>query len=185
MASLVVLFLLPTLSYCMKTILLADTESYIAAQHQPSDQHSPVSICLRFLPYSIVDNAIPLLSIRLDSLTGDGPIDVNNNRFLEVWMINNGGRMNNGDTPFRFQTVHYNFKNNGDMGLEVEKYPYQWYHTCFVLRRSGAGYGEQVYYANGKKIFHGRNMSIIDDFPWIKGNRLKVEKQRSFSNLIF
>ena len=173
MASLLVLFLLPTLSYCMKTILLADPGSYIAAQDQPADQHSPVSICLRFLPYSIVDNAIPLLSIRLDSLTGDGPIDVNNNRFLEVWMINNGGRMKNGDTPFRFQTVHYNFKNNGDMGLVVEKYPYQWYHTCFVLSRVG-GSGEQVYYANGAKIFHGRNMSIMQDYPWIKGNKLKV-----------
>ena len=184
MALLVIIFLWVGCD-AIKTLHLADTLSYIEAQHQPEEEHSPVSICLRFLPYSIMDNVIPLLSIRLDSLTGDGPIDMNSNRFLEVWMINNGGRMGNGDTPFRIQTVHYNFKNNGDMGLEIEKYPYQWYHTCFVLRRTGAGYGEQVYYANGKKIFHGRNMSIIDDFPWIKGNRLKVGKQRSFSNLIF
>ena len=171
---LILLSILPTI-YTIRTVDLQDSNSYISAKHQPDDQHSPVSICLRFLPYSIVDNVIPLLSIRLDSLTGDGPIDINNNRFLEVWMINNGGRMDNGDTPFRIQTVHYNFKNNGDMGLEIEKYPYQWYHTCFVLS-TGGGYGEQVYYANGEKIFHGRNMSIIEDFPWIKENKLKVSK---------
>ena len=83
--------------------------------------------------------------------------------------------MKNGDNPFRFQTVHYNFKNNGNMGLEIDKYPFTWYHVCFAFRKDGLGYGEQLYYANGLKIFHGRNMSVMEDFPWLKGNLLKVE----------
>ena len=89
-------------------------------------------------------------------------------------MINNGGRMKNGDQPFQIQTVHYNFKNNGDMGAELERYPYQWYHFCFSFQKTGPGVGEQIYFANGEKIFHGHNMSITDEFPWLKGNKIKV-----------
>ena len=174
MIPLLLVSLLSPVVYPIKVAHLKDGKSYVEALKQPDDENSPVSICMRFLPYNIKDNVIPLLSIRLDSLTGDGPIDENDNRFLEVWMIHNGGRMPNGDTPFRVQTVHYNFKNNGDMGVVVEKYPYKWYHVCFAFRRTEAGYGEQVYYGNGVKIFHGRKMSIMQDFPWIKGNPLKV-----------
>ena len=162
-------------SSILQVIDLQDGKSYVQAQRQPENENSTITIWMRIYPHSIKDNVIPLISIRLDSLTGTGPIDENNNRFLEVWMISNGGRMRDGDSPFRFQTVHYNFKNNGDMGMEMDKYPYTWFHMCFGFSKSGPGYGEQVYYANGYKIFHGENMSIMEDFPWLKANLLKVK----------
>ena len=109
-----------------KVVHLQDEESYIKIQRQPEDANLGVSVCLRIYPQSFKDNVLPLISVRLDTLTGEGPIDVNDNRFLEVWMIDNGGKMENGDNPFFFQTVHFNFKNNGDMGKSIEKYPYKW-----------------------------------------------------------
>ena len=55
------------------------------------------------------------------------------------------------------------------------KYPFKWFHMCFGFSKSGLGYGEQVDYAKGYKISHGQNMSIMEDFPWMKGNLLKVK----------
>ena len=155
-------------------IKLEDGKSFVRAQREPENENSPLSICLRIYPHRIKDNVIPLISVRLDDLDDENSIDPDKNRFLEVWMISNGGRMKNGDKPFRFQTVHYNFKNNGDMGKEIEKYPYRWYNMCFGFKKTGPGAGEQVYYADGEKIFHGRNMSIMDNFAWFKGNKMKV-----------
>ena len=123
---------------------------------------------------NIKENVIPLISVRLETLDTEEGFDPDTNRFLEIWMINSGGRMKNGDQPFQIQTVHYNFKNNGDMGGELERYPYQWYHFCFSFQKTGPGVGEQIYFANGEKIFHGHNMSITDEFPWLKGNKIKV-----------
>ena len=153
---------------------LGDGESFVLATGEPRTKNSPFSICLRVFPYRFQDNVIPLISIRLDTLDQREGFDADTNRFLEVWMINNGERMMNGDKEFKIQTVHYNFKNNGDMGLGLARYPYRWYHFCFSFKKTGPGVGEQIYYANGEKIFHGENMSITDEFSWLPGNKIKV-----------
>ena len=167
-------FVINVQSSNIRALELVDGKSFVKAQREPLTENSPISICLRVFLYRIKDNVIPLISIRLEALDNENGFDPDTNRFLEIWMINNGGRMKNGDQPFRIQTVHYNFKNNGDMGAELERYPYQWYHFCFAFQKTGPGVGEQVYFANGEMIFHGQNMSITDEFPWLKGNKIKV-----------
>ena len=161
-------------SFSNRALEQTDGQSYLYAWKEPENENSPFSVCLRIYPYRIKDNVIPVLSIRLETLDREEGFDPDTNRFLEVWMINNGGRMKNGDQPFRIQTVHYNFKNNGDMGDELERYPYKWYHMCFAFRKTEPGLGEQLYYADGKKIFHGQNMSITDKFAWLPRNKIKV-----------
>ena len=153
---------------------LVDGESFVKARREPETENSPFSVCLRMFPYRIRDGVIPIISIRLESLDAEEGFDADTNRYLEVWMMKNGGRMKNGDEPFKIQTVHYNFKNNGDMGRGLDRYPYQWYHMCFSFKKTGPGLGEQIYYANGEKIFHGQNMSITDKYAWLQGNKIKV-----------
>jgi hypothetical protein len=158
----------------LRALELVDGESFVKARREPETENSPISVCLRIFPYRIKNSVIPIISIRLETLDAEEGFDAVTNRFLEVWMIKNGGRMKNGDEPFKIQTVHYNFKNNGDMGRGLDRYPYQWYHMCFSFKKTGPGLGEQIYYANGEKIFHGQNMPITDKYAWLQGNKIMV-----------
>ena len=135
-------------SFNLGALELVDGESFVKGSRELDSEDSPFSVCLRMFPYRIKDSVIPIISIRLETLDVEEGFDADTNRFLEVWLIRNGGRMTNGDQPFKIQTVHYNFKNNGDMGQGLDRYPYQWYHMCFSFKKTGPGLGEQIYYAN-------------------------------------
>ena len=180
---LIFVFITPIQSKTIDAFSFDDGKAYIRALDEPDSENSPISICLRIFPFRIKDSVIPLVGVRLENLDKEERFEAVKNIFLEVWFISNEGRMENGDKPFQIQAVHYNFKNNGDMGQTVPRYPYEWYHLCVGFQKTGPLRGEQLYYINGEKIFHGQNMPISNKYAWLKGNKLKVfDLKSSFSN---
>ena len=175
------LFVPPLQASNLQVVHLHEKNKYVQILKEPPNENSPISVCFRIFPHRIKDDVIPLISVKLDTLDKESGFDPDTNRFLEVWMITLAGRMKNGDKPFQIQTVHYNYKNNGYMGLEIEKFPYRWYNLCFSFRKTGQGLGEQIYYADGVNVFHGKNKSISDKFPWLPGNKMQVRMK----NLVF
>ena len=162
---------------------LSDGKSFLKARNEPSTVDPAFTICLRFFPYKILNDNIPLLSVRLDNLDRDEGFVPVQNRFLDVWLISyRGDRMKNGDKQFSIQAVHYNFKNNGNMGEGIDRFPLTWYHMCVGFQKTG-NTGEHLYYFNGKKIFHGQNLPITERFTWMKGNKLKVIFKQIISSI--